>query len=1601
MGRNDKVASATVQLSSPNGPLNDDTWETFLFAVHASDDPKQNGGGNPTANALCDLIASGVRQRFSVITQTSVLAWANENAKINDTCKELKTLLDGGTAAADIPDTLLAKLLKVRLMALKAEGIEAKNAAKAAKQQEIVEAAVTPADTAEAAKSKPGKKDDKEKEKEKERAKSPVKKPTKGGTSKQESSSRPESAAVAQESSIRKTKLRERGVVKADVKPTAIGDEPENGPDAYYLLRDFAGPSFFTTLMEENGVQVNLILYLSSGDNHEASNVELSSASGAAFRSLRKTAQKAADSSLWKQVAFHTTVIPTEPSQLFDHVAQTIYAQLKIHEKYDEYYVQDRTIIIPEVPRARFVETARYFAHLLRGLPEEWIANNVDVLLALMLEQVTRTAGEEAPVVEDLAAATGAAAAPPPMTVLPDKAEEVTFLKQYFEHATKALASTGAGSAAGIGDAVNRLAVSIDEELNALLICTSDIHAQIGKAVRAPNIVGINMNTLLSQLRSRFAAGRAMDSMRAMMEKGVMEPPSGSSAMGGGREQLVCASKLQTLASAVRGGTTESGLRVLHQDEFRALVGEHGTEQGAGEGLAEWRWVERLDEATFAQVLEIALTTAPLVKAKFSDRESALFVALSNPGQIGQLRETIVNSSQARTRLGFGLFSELHGNHGNKSVRPSVAAGGNATNSKKQTEPTAPARGSDSQPYVYSTGDQIIGFDEEVEFLYPDSVSYVKSRRVSSNNQLIDTSASIVWSRNMLSFRHSQPLDSDQNIASVPQSSTLSVTFGDEMCFSFALGGENESFLQAQASTASGLIIGWNEDGTITQRYCNSAAAATASQPAKPLLGHGVAGPSAENGRAVRPDGTVIRYLRSSETQILFPNGNVSTCSASGTWTSVNEHGQVITTTNDPEVPAALSSTMLVTEERDLTSRSVVMTRADMVNVVRKADGDVVTKHADGTEIAVTSGGAAISVDMKGFAQIKLSIRADARGVTSIVTFDEGSVCECANDGGRVKFRFRKGDDELTVSSDGKATLKPSHRPTTAESGVGVYEIDWAKGMLQTADDAGVRYELQDGGHCIVKPASDCDGKNAASEPDQPAKSKAVKISRGKSVVVRETLSRASLPQKPRNAPRLFVLHSDGSGHELLRDADVADFFKDAIRKAATGVKIVEEPLVDSKDSVGVTVIVGRPNAELANMQSGVQYRQLIRHPLLSKSTVASFVNEYNDLESEVSESVARTRSSPEVSVESERVAAELCDRLAATAPASAELAQYGLSRSDTEMRIKLRYGLHEDSIVDYPKSDRSSREGGAPGARVPSTAKSMRSFSSSQPAKDGAVTTARRKRRSLHNMLHDTAVPPYFDSPEGQAEAAKLAASSPAAAPAATPEKADVPESVAQPEAPPPAPEPPQQPRQKSVAPPPSSQLRPDSPLKTDVLGRPRRGKLLVPVVLRSSRQSAVPNSAYLAVEASARRQTKTSSTAGLKDVAALDSLGTFNIYPSRINFGRVRVSGDATASLQLVNIGNCVARFKVKLEKGSCIEAKFTPGPVAPGMKVELKLRFTPRGLTSPGDQRVAEELRVITEAHIFTVPCIAIVQEEDSESTQLAATSSVAFQASTYSL
>ncbi|KAJ3012231.1 Sperm-associated antigen 17 [Thoreauomyces humboldtii] len=1163
MPRPEKIASASPHSAIPNASLNDDTWEAFIFGAHADAGPTTS----TVENTLFDLVASGIRQRFSVISRTNVLAWANESVKTNDTCKELKALLDSGTTAGELPDSLLARLLKLRLLALKTEGIEIRNAGKAAKEQ--TESAAAPPEAVDP-KAKPAKKDDKEKEKE--RAKSPAKKGAKGAPTKLETSSRPESAQVPQESSMRKTKLRERGVVKTDAKPATIGDEPENGPDAYYLLREFNGSDFYSTLMEETGLQVNLLFRIEPAADATSSGRSLhaqhnSPSDNPAYFTSYATAQKAPDTSLWKQTVFQTISPPAEPlasdQSLFDVTSRVIYGILKVRTIYDTFYAKDRVITIPELDPARGQENTRYFEHLLRGVPAEWMITP-DVLLAMMLEQVVRTA----PQTDDEEGLRKAQ--------LSEKVEELAFLKQYFESATAGLATAGSSPTASADLlALDRLASSLDASVPAITVPMSDVHSLIAKRVHAPNIVGVNMTSAFEQLRRRFAAGRALEIIRKAMEKGEIEPS------GGGREQLLCGSKLQTLTS-VRN--TEEGQRALRQAEFTSLLGEN-TESNEPINLEEWRWVEQFDEDTFMQVMESALVTSPEIKARFSERESALLIALTGPGRIGSTRASISGQNQARTKVGLGLFTQLH-----QDPQDYLQSGAKA-----------------EAPYVYSAGDQIIHFDEECEFMYPDSGAYIRSRKVS------------------------------------PMAGTV--------------------------------------DNTITQRLTSTADGTAHSA----VL---AASDTLELGRAIRRDGTVIKHLRNGETHVLFPNGNVSRRSIAGDWTSVSSSGEVVGA-NDP--PSALN----VSEERDLATDTVIITRQDMVHVVH-----------------------------------------------------------------------------------GKAQLTPARR-RASEKHIGVYHINWVDGTLMMEDTTGSVFKVDEAGACSVALGN---GPIETSNETPEMVHKSTKPTRSSTQVVSETAKRAP-SNRFRNPPRLFLLQSSGQGLELLRDDDLQQFFKQ--QTANPAVQIIEEALVDRPTSVAVTVIAGaEPENGLPSLHSAplVQYRQLIRNPIVPRTTVNSLVSEFGKLESRLGSTGPQPDlpGGPDQTAEEEESDA-VADKLASSSQSAVSrtlerhMGTFGFNRAETEQRIKAKYALKEESVLSGCfKRSQGSRDGTTDkeGATVSGV------LSPARPVKSSALDTAssRNKTRSLYKMLNDEFVPNFFKSPEAVAHFAQVPPAAAPADPQTTSDSASVP---------------------------------------------------------------------------------------------------------------------------------------------------------------------------------------------------------------------------------
>ncbi|KAJ3143842.1 Sperm-associated antigen 17, partial [Irineochytrium annulatum] len=248
----EKPVSQTTQFQ--NIPLNDETWKAFVFAII----PDCNGhfehpAALPLMAQLYDQIGTGIRQKFTTLGRASLLSWALDNVKTNDVCKEVKGLVDLNPSDPDVPDLLMGRLIKIKLLALKQEGIEGRNVAKVQRDMQLsTPPAVEPSEAPKGGKAAP-KKDDKDKGNAKAAA---GKKNAKG--KQPEPPSRPESAQLPAEVSKRKGKLRERGT-KTEAKPVTIGDEPEGGPDVYYLLKDFNMPGVLNALMDDNDILVNAI----------------------------------------------------------------------------------------------------------------------------------------------------------------------------------------------------------------------------------------------------------------------------------------------------------------------------------------------------------------------------------------------------------------------------------------------------------------------------------------------------------------------------------------------------------------------------------------------------------------------------------------------------------------------------------------------------------------------------------------------------------------------------------------------------------------------------------------------------------------------------------------------------------------------------------------------------------------------------------------------------------------------------------------------------------------------------------------------------------------------------------------------------------------------------------------------------------------------------------------------------------------------------------------------------------------------------------------------------------------------------------------------
>ncbi|KAJ3330544.1 hypothetical protein HDU93_000337, partial [Gonapodya sp. JEL0774] len=609
---------------------------------------------------MIDAINAGYRQRFSVITEADIVDWGNENAKLYDYCKDAKGLLD---AKEPLSDLLKAKLLKGKLLQLKQEGIDAKTPKGLDKdaietltteQVKDVKAAGAAASLPEKDKSKPSAGRDGPKEKDSKSTSAGAKAPGKAGSA-SKSEPLPVDPTPPAEVSKRKNKLRDRGSSGrgTDPKLLAIGDEPQDGPDAYYVIL-VKGVGVLSTLLEELETQVDVVVRVeeaneawpppaSSKDPKESKGAVTSGIGGPGpstgladaqvsvrttphptLSHIRSTATHAPTTSLWPHVALVDLPLPpsgTPPAtapvatlrdagrEMFDRLAQLVYSLLGRRRMYDALYAKDKAVCIPtfDANSPNLLRSKRRVQQALSGMPAG-CEGLEEIILGILLEEVCRAVNEgEAEETSSGGFAGGA-----------DWVAEIQRARDYFDKKAGGLVGFAKPNSRDRGAFTG--AASHGDSLS---VVSRIMPPQ-------PSIPIFSPSRVLTRFQIAAArAGPLLLSLQPLADR---------------------AAALERTRVNERRGNWETVERELVQFEIGEVCGI---------GVGEYVWEERMDSHTLAQVLRCAHIRLPHARLFPHPRSEALILCLSGSSVPGQTFCSEFRTINVVTKVGFGRYLEL------------------------------------------------------------------------------------------------------------------------------------------------------------------------------------------------------------------------------------------------------------------------------------------------------------------------------------------------------------------------------------------------------------------------------------------------------------------------------------------------------------------------------------------------------------------------------------------------------------------------------------------------------------------------------------------------------------------------------------------------------------------------------------------------------------------------------------------------------------------------------------------------------------------------------------------------------------------------------
>lgn len=192
----------------------------------------------------------------------------------------------------------------------------------------------------------------------------------------------------------RGNKLRDRTAGKD--KPQAIGDEPVEGPDMYYYLKDLDSPAIIQCLVEELNVPVGGIFRVEDVPGHykKTTTQDENQDCSLYWDNLTILAQPGFESTPWGSVAF-STFLSTEyqgTKEIFELVSKRIFSIINKKKMYEDFYSGDIPLSVPSFNKAK--SELRYYEYLSAIAFRKGIATP-EIVMSFVMEQLCRNTSEE------------------------------------------------------------------------------------------------------------------------------------------------------------------------------------------------------------------------------------------------------------------------------------------------------------------------------------------------------------------------------------------------------------------------------------------------------------------------------------------------------------------------------------------------------------------------------------------------------------------------------------------------------------------------------------------------------------------------------------------------------------------------------------------------------------------------------------------------------------------------------------------------------------------------------------------------------------------------------------------------------------------------------------------------------------------------------------------------------------------------------------------------------------------------------------------------------------------------------------------------------